>query len=64
MIGNVKRFGKGEGIGCVALAAEQTLMTTNIEALTARYQAADAAYAAERAKLEEAAASLALAALR
>lgn len=50
--------------GCVALAAEQTLMTSNIEALTARYQAADAAYAAERAKLEEAAASLALAALR
>lgn len=50
--------------GCVALATEQTLMTTNIEALAARYQAADAAYAAERAKLEEAAASVALAALR
>lgn len=50
--------------GCVALAAEQALMATNIEALTARYQAADTAYAAERAKLEEAAASLALASLR
>ncbi len=50
--------------GCVALTAEQALMATNIEALGARYQAADAAYRLERVKLEEAAASLALAALR
>jgi hypothetical protein len=50
--------------GCVALTTEQALMATNIEALSARYQAADAAYGLERVKLEEAAASLALAALR
>lgn len=50
--------------GCVALPAEQVLLATNIEALTARYQAADAGYGVERAKLEEAAAALALAALR
>lgn len=50
--------------GCVALTTEQALMATNIEALSARYQAADAAYNLERVKLDEAAASLALAALR
>jgi hypothetical protein len=50
--------------GCVALSAEQALLVTNIEALSARYQAADAAYGLERVKLDEAAASLALAALR
>jgi hypothetical protein len=50
--------------GCVALTTEQALLATNIEALDARYQAADAAYGLERVKLEEAAASLALAALR
>ena len=50
--------------GCVALSAEQALLATNIEALSARYQAADATYGLERVKLEEAAASLALAALR
>lgn len=50
--------------GCVALMAEQALLATNVDALSARYQAADAAYAPERAKLEEAAAALALAALR
>jgi len=50
--------------GCVALSAEQVLLATNIEALNARYHAADTAYGVERVKLEEAAASLALAALR
>jgi hypothetical protein len=49
---------------CAALTAEQALLATNIEALSARYQAADAAYGLERVKLDEAAASLALAALR
>lgn len=50
--------------GCVALTTEQALLATNLEALSARYRAADAAYAQERVKLEEAAAALALAALR
>lgn len=49
---------------CQALEAEHALLLQNIQALTARYQAADAAFTAERAKLEEASAAVALAALR
>lgn len=50
--------------GCKALEAEHTLLLSNLEALAARYQAADAAYGPDRAKLEEASAAVALSALR
>lgn len=50
--------------GCVALDAEHETLLKNIDALTARYSAADVAYGAERAKLEEASAAVALASLR
>lgn len=50
--------------GCKGLEAEQALLLGNIEALTAGYQKVDRAYASERAKLEEASAAVALAALR
>lgn len=46
--------------GCVALPAEQALLVQNIEAVASRYQAAEAAYRQDRAKLEEAAATMAL----
>lgn len=46
--------------GCVALTAEQALLTQNIEAVGARYQAAEAAYRQDRPRLEEAAATVAL----
>lgn len=46
--------------GCVALPAEAELMTRNIAALTARYQAAEVVYRQEQAGLEEAAAIVAL----
>jgi hypothetical protein len=46
--------------GCVALPAEQALLAQNIEAVASRYQAAEAAYRQDRAKLEEAAATMAL----
>lgn len=46
--------------GCLALPAEQALLAQNIEAVAARYQAAETAYRPERAKLEEAAATMAL----
>lgn len=49
---------------CVALAAQQATLAAKIEALTGRYQAAETAYAADRARLEEAAASVALGGLR
>lgn len=50
--------------GCVALTTEHELLLKNVDALTARYQASDQVYGAERAKLEEASAGVALAALR
>jgi len=50
--------------GCKALEAEHALLLSNLEALAARYQAADAAYGPDRAKLEEASAAVALAAMR
>ncbi len=46
--------------GCLALPAEQALMTQNIAAVSARYEAAEASYRQDRPKLEEAAATLAL----
>lgn len=46
--------------GCQALAAEQALLAQNVAAVTGRYQAAEAAYRLERAKLDEAAATMAL----
>lgn len=46
--------------GCLALPAERALLAKNIEALANRYQAAEAAYRPDRAKLEEAAATMAL----
>jgi hypothetical protein len=46
--------------GCAALAAEQTLLAQNIEAVGARYQAAEASYRQDRPRLEEAAATVAL----
>ncbi|WP_293906103.1 hypothetical protein [Phenylobacterium sp.] len=46
--------------GCVALSAEQAPMATNTDALTQRHAAAEAAWAAERARLDEASATLAL----
>jgi hypothetical protein len=49
---------------CTALVAEHELLLKNLEALAARYQAADAAYGPDRAKLEEASAAIALAAMR
>jgi hypothetical protein len=50
--------------GCKGLEAEHTLLLSNIDALSARYQKAEASYGADRAKLEEASAAVALAALR
>jgi hypothetical protein len=50
--------------GCKALEAEHALLLTNLQALAARYQAAEAAYGPDRAKLEEASAAVALAAMR
>lgn len=50
--------------GCVALEAEHETLLKNIDALSARYLASDQAYGVERAKLEEASAAVALAALR
>jgi len=46
--------------GCLALPAEQALLAQNIEAVAARHQAAETAYRQDRAKLEEAAATMAL----
>jgi len=46
--------------GCLALPAEQALLAQNIEAVASRHQAAEAAYRQDRAKLEEAAATMAL----
>jgi len=46
--------------GCLALPAERALLAKNIEAVANRYQAAEAAYRQDRAKLEEAAATMAL----
>lgn len=46
--------------GCLALPAEQALMTQNIAAVAARYEAAEVSYRQDRPKLEEAAATLAL----
>ncbi|HEX7885577.1 MAG TPA: hypothetical protein VF474_06330, partial [Phenylobacterium sp.] len=46
--------------GCLALAAEQVLLTRNIDAVAARHQAAETAYREDRPKLEEAAATVAL----
>jgi len=46
--------------GCTALTAEQTLLAQNIEAVGARYQAAEAAYRQDKPRLEEAAATVAL----
>lgn len=45
---------------CVLLTAEQPLLTQNIAALAERYQAADAVWRRERAKLDEASAVIAL----
>jgi hypothetical protein len=50
--------------GCKALAVEHDLLLKNLEALAARYQVADAAYGPDRARLEEASAAIALAAMR
>ena len=50
--------------GCVALTAEQATLAATIDALGKRYQAADAAYPADRARIEEASATVALGALR
>ncbi len=46
--------------GCTDLAAEQALLAQNIEAVGARYQAAEASYRQDRPRLEEAAATVAL----
>jgi len=46
--------------GCLALPAEQVLLAQNIQAVASRHQAAEAAYRQDRAKLEEAAATMAL----
>ncbi len=46
--------------GCAALTAEQALLIQNIEAVGARYQAAEASYRQDRPRLEEAAATVAL----
>jgi hypothetical protein len=46
--------------GCVALTTEQATMTLNTEALTQRYAAAETAWPADRARLDEASATLAL----
>jgi hypothetical protein len=46
--------------GCVALTAEQALLTQNVDAVAARYQAAETAYRLDRPRLEEAAATVAL----
>lgn len=46
--------------GCTALIAEQALLAQNIEAVGARYQAAEASYRQDRPRLEEAAATVAL----
>lgn len=50
--------------GCTALKAEHTLLLSNLQALASRYEAAEAAYGPDRARLEEASAAVALAALR
>ncbi|MBX3485048.1 hypothetical protein, partial [Phenylobacterium sp.] len=50
--------------GCTALAAEQATLTAAIDRLGKRYQAADAAYPADRARIEEASATVALSAIR
>lgn len=46
--------------GCATLAAEQALMTRNIDAVSNRYRASETAFLQDRPKLEEAAAILAL----
>jgi hypothetical protein len=46
--------------GCVGLTPEQGLLTQNIAALTARYEAAEAAWRQDRARLDEASATMAL----
>uniref|UniRef100_UPI0025F46CC0 hypothetical protein n=1 Tax=Phenylobacterium sp. TaxID=1871053 RepID=UPI0025F46CC0 len=46
--------------GCVGLATEQVLLAQNIDAVSARYQAAEVSYREDRPKLEEAAATVAL----
>jgi len=46
--------------GCTGLVAEQALLAQNIDAVGARYQAAEASYRQDRPRLEEAAATVAL----
>ena len=46
--------------GCLTLATEQANLLKAVDAVTKRYAAADQAYRAQRGKLEEAAASVAL----
>ena len=53
-------IGAGPYAGCAALTAEQVLLTQNIDAVSSRYQAAEAAYRQDRPRLEEAAATVAL----
>lgn len=45
---------------CVKLLAEQTTLTKTVTALTARFAAAEASYQKDRARLEEASATMAL----
>ena len=47
---------------CVALPAEQTLLAANVTAGSQRFEAAEAAYVHDRARLDEAAATIALSA--
>lgn len=46
--------------GCLALPAKEMLLTQDVAAVAARYEAAEVSYRQERPKLEEAAATLAL----
>jgi hypothetical protein len=46
--------------GCLALPAEQALLAQNVTALQARYEATETAYRQDRARLDEAAATMAL----
>jgi hypothetical protein len=51
----------GAYVGCTALTAEKATLQKNVDALAARYAAAEAAWAKERPRLDEAAATVALA---
>ncbi len=47
---------------CLALPAEQTLLTSNVTSLSQRFEAAEVAFARDRARLDEASATIALSA--